>query len=994
MSFPYGQFTAGDNYSAPTTPIDGFPQWETVEREQEQQLQQQSQQQQSQEQSQQQLHHSPTQPTPTFQLIHLEESHSQALEPSSQPSGSLESGAVDNAPIHLHHIVHVDPPRSVDVRLEASGNELFSALGYSDYKASSSSASASANVSGATKQATSGAPSSSSGMVMRSARSTRQFAHQSTHPYQRPATSAAATTPGAGLSSSGTAAAGPSTTRGLMREAQVSGPGPLRFVHHNLLPNVGALPIVSATLSSGGAASAPVSVVPSAMPSPAIPSPVASTSGRFAGSAGSVAGSPVVQLQQSTLMHASPLIPDTPQPAVPLFERKKYIIRADTHYEPEKGVQHILLELPGVQKKDVKLSLVTVRHSRARQLKVSGISDSTLPAPSADVMRLFPESCTRERKFGEFSRTFTVPPDLKNIRRLMRQNGVDAYIVPTDDQHSSEYVADCDMRRAYISGFTGSAGTTIVTLTEAFFIYRWKVLLAGGETVGLVVRNWTLMKQGLPDVPTWQEFLHKNLPEGSKIGIDASLISAQDAESITKQLEPLGSKLVSVAQNLVDEVWGQSPAEKVAKVREEMKKKKAKAVVVTMLDEVAWLFNLRGSDIDYNPVFFSYAIVTEDNVSLFINANQVNEAAHKYLDGVVDILPYETFLSYLKDKANELQLDRDNKIWIASQASLAVAEAIGKDRYLIERSPVNDLKSIKNATELEGFRQCHIRDGVALARYFAWLEEQLTNGVELNESQGADQLEKFRKELDFFQGLSFTTISSTGPNGAIIHYSPDPTDCAIIKRDQIYLCDSGAQFLDGTTDVTRTWHFGTPTSEEKVAFTRVLQGHISIDAAVFPNGTTGFVIDSWARRYLWKDGLDYRHGTGHGVGHFLNVHEGPHGLGVRIAYNSAPLKVGMTLSNEPGYYEDGKYGIRLENIVLVCEAKTPHNFGDKGYLGFERVTMSPIHKKLINVDLLSVEEREWVDNYHAEVWQKVSPLLQHDARALEWLRRETTPLQS
>jgi len=277
-------------------------------------------------------------------------------------------------------------------------------------------------------------------------------------------------------------------------------------------------------------------------------------------------------------------------------------------------------------------------------------------------------------------------------------------------------------------------------------------------------------------------------------------------------------------------------------------------------------------------------------------------------------------------------------------------------------------------------------------RYFAWLEEQLNQGVELSESQGADQLEKFRSELPLFRGLSFTTISSTGPNGAIIHYIPDPHDCAIIRKDQIYLCDSGGQYLDGTTDVTRTLHFGTPTAEQRRAFTRVLQGHIAIDTAVFPTGTSGYNIDTWARRYLWRDGLDYRHGTGHGVGHFLNVHEGPQGIGTRIAYNSTPLRAGMTVSNEPGYYADGDYGIRIENVVIVREAQTLHNFGDKGYLGFEHVTMAPMGRNLIDVSLLSVEEREWVDAYHKEVWEKVSPLLEGDARARAWLQRECAPL--
>jgi Xaa-Pro aminopeptidase len=277
-------------------------------------------------------------------------------------------------------------------------------------------------------------------------------------------------------------------------------------------------------------------------------------------------------------------------------------------------------------------------------------------------------------------------------------------------------------------------------------------------------------------------------------------------------------------------------------------------------------------------------------------------------------------------------------------------------------------------------------------RYFAWLEEQLNQGVKLSESQGADQLEKFRSELHLFKGLSFTTISSTGPNAAIIHYSPDPNDCAIIQKDQVYLCDSGGQYLDGTTDVTRTLHFGTPTDAQRRAFTRVLQGHIAIDTAVFPNGTSGYIIDTWARRYLWRDGLDYRHGTGHGVGHFLNVHEGPQGIGTRLAYNSTPLKPGMTVSNEPGYYADGEYGIRIENVVIVREAQTPNNFGDKGFLGFEHVTMVPMGRNLIDVSLLSADEREWVDAYHKEIREKVSPHLEGDAMARAWLERECASL--
>ncbi|KAF8632157.1 hypothetical protein AX17_004898 [Amanita inopinata Kibby_2008] len=597
---------------------------------------------------------------------------------------------------------------------------------------------------------------------------------------------------------------------------------------------------------------------------------------------------------------------------------------------------------------------------------------------------------------------------LADLRESMRKNNVQAFVVPSEDQHSSEYLAHCDERRAFISGFNGSAGCAIVTLTEAFLFTDGRYFLQAEKQLD---QNWKLMKTGLPDVPTWQEFLHKNLEIPTRIGIDATLISVCDAESLKKNFEPKGSELVSVTPNLVDDIWhdrparpkksvfhldikysGQSHTDKISKVREEMEKKKAKAVIATMLDEVAWLFNLRGSDIDFNPVFFAYAVVTTDSTVLFIEEEKLTAEIRQTLGNAVEIRPYDGFFNYLQSLPNTLELNESSKILLSDKASFAIAEAIGEGRYTVVRSPVADLKAIKNATELEGFRQCHIRDGAALARYFAWLEEQLNNGVELSESQGSDKLEEFRSELDLFRGLSFTTISSTGPNGAIIHYSPDPADCAIIKKDQIYLCDSGAQFLDGTTDVTRTWHFGTPNYQERRAFTRVLQGHIAIDTAVFPNGTTGYIIDSYARRPLWQDGLDYRHGTGHGVGHYLNVHEGPHGIGVRIAYNSAPLKAGMTVSNEPGYYADGQFGIRIENIVLVREVKTPNNFGDKGYLGFEHVTMCPIHKKLVEAALLTAEEKKWLNNYHAEIWEKVSPLLQNDQRALEWLRRECSPL--
>ncbi|KAJ6600013.1 putative Xaa-Pro aminopeptidase P [Mycena vulgaris] len=640
----------------------------------------------------------------------------------------------------------------------------------------------------------------------------------------------------------------------------------------------------------------------------------------------------------------------------------------------------------------------------ARGLRFSSVSALSPHTPSRA------STISRRLNMGAGSQTVHTSERLEKLRQLLAQEQVHAFVVPSEDQHSSEYLAECDERRAFISGFNGSAGCAVITPKDAFLFTDGRYFLQAEQQLD---KNWTLMKQGLPDVPTWQDFLSKKIDPSSRIGIDSTLISAVDAEALSKALKPRKSELASLSKNPIDSVWaedrparpksqvfsldvkysGESHLDKIKRLRDEISKKEAKAMVVTMLDEVAWLFNLRGADIAYNPVFFAYATITMDKATLFIDPDQLDDAARHNLGGDVTIQGYTTFFDNLKDLAKELRLDAATpKVLLGDKSSLAVAEAVGEGNYVLIPSPVADMKAIKNETELEGFRQSHIRDGAALARYFAWLEEQIVAGAELNESQAADKLEEFRSELDLFRGLSFPTISSTGPNGAIIHYSPDANDCAVIKRDQIYLCDSGAQFFDGTTDVTRTWHFGTPNAEEKRAFTRVLQGHIAIDSAIFPNGTTGFVLDAFARRALWQDGLDYRHGTGHGVGHYLNVHEGPHGMGVRILYNSTALKPGMTVSNEPGYYADGRFGIRIENIVLVRQVNTPNNFGDKGFLGFEHVTMCPIQTKLIDKTLFTAEEVRWLNEYHAEIFGKVSGLLEDDPRALEWLERECSAI--
>ncbi|KAH7332769.1 putative Xaa-Pro aminopeptidase P [Rhizoctonia solani] len=627
------------------------------------------------------------------------------------------------------------------------------------------------------------------------------------------------------------------------------------------------------------------------------------------------------------------------------------------------------------------------------------------------------------------ARTVNTTDRLSTLRNLMKDNNIDAYVVVSEDQHSSEYLADCDARRAFISGFDGSAGCAVISTSGAFLFTDGRYFLQAEQQLD---SNWTLMKQGLPGVPTWQEFLAKKLPKGTKIGIDPTLISVSDSTSLRTTLTPRNSSLVPISANLVDKVWtsrpqrpakpidplplkysGTSAAEKLSTLRAKLARAGAIGVVVSLLDEVAWLVGMRGADIDYNPVFFAYATVTPDSATLFVNSSQLTPEAQESLkESGWEVEQYENVIKRLEElgsKVNEVKEEEKaaddeegdelqpkgnakGKVLIDSKASLAVAHALGEGHYQVTRSSVADAKSIKNAVELEGFRNSHIRDGIALARYFAHLEEHLSGSEQpkWNEYQAAQVLERYRSELEWFKGLSFTTISSTGPNGAIIHYSPAEEGSAEIKKDQIYLCDSGAQFLDGTTDVTRTWHFGTPTEEEKRAFTRVLQGHISIDTAVFPTGTTGYILDAFARRALWADGLDYRHGTGHGVGHYLCVHEGPQGIGTRIAYNDTKLKEGMVLSNEPGYYADGKFGIRIESIVLVRKISTPNDFGSRGYLGFEHVTMCPIQTKLVDVSLLNDAEKKWLNDYHAEVLEKVGPELSKvgDLRAQAWLKRE------
>ncbi|KAK2057666.1 metallopeptidase family M24 [Colletotrichum caudatum] len=608
---------------------------------------------------------------------------------------------------------------------------------------------------------------------------------------------------------------------------------------------------------------------------------------------------------------------------------------------------------------------------------------------------------------------------LSRLRELMKERNVDVYVIPSEDSHASEYIAGCDARREFISGFSGSAGCAVVTLDKAALATDGRYFNQASKQLD---QNWLLLKQGLQDVPTWQEWSAEQSAGGKVVGVDPELITGSIAKKLTEKIKRSGgSDLVPLDENLVDLVWAEArPARpknpikvllekfsgkdvktKLKELRQELDKKNSRAFVVSMLDEIAWLFNLRGDDIPYNPVFFSYAIITSDSATLYVDASKLGEETRAYLaDNDVSVKPYEVIFDSINtmrssDKSDQATAGVSSKrFMISTKASWALKRSLGGDGQVDEvRSPIGDSKAVKNKTEMAGMRACHIRDGAALIEYFAWLEDQLVaKKAKLDEVQAADKLEQLRSKHKDYVGLSFDTISSTGANAAVIHYKPERGACSIIDPTAIYLCDSGAQYLDGTTDTTRTLHFEQPTEAEKLAYTLVLKGNIALDTAIFPKGTTGFAIDCLARQHLWKEGLDYRHGTGHGVGSYLNVHEGPIGIGTRVQFAEVALAPGNVLSIEPGFYEDGSYGIRIENVAMVTEVKTKHSFGDKPYLGFEHVTMVPYCRNLIEPGLLTAEEKAWLNAHHADILQKTKEYFQDDPLTMAWLARETQPL--
>ncbi|PSN40454.1 Xaa-Pro aminopeptidase 1 [Blattella germanica] len=579
---------------------------------------------------------------------------------------------------------------------------------------------------------------------------------------------------------------------------------------------------------------------------------------------------------------------------------------------------------------------------------------------------------------------------LQKLRGLMKNvkyvsEPLQAYIIPSEDAHQSEYLAECDRRRAFISGFTGSAGTAIVTENEACLWTDGRYFLQATQEMD---NNWTLMREGIPTTLTQGAWLVKNLPSGSRIGTDPNLIPYHTWTTLQTELTSGNHTLVPINTNLIDLIWedkpsapcnpvmplsvkytGKTSSVKVKEIHAQMIEKGVMMLVVSALDEVAselggkvWV----SSDASYALA----ALVPEKR-------------------RVGEITP----IPVMKAIKNPISAELGGKVWVSSDASYALAALVPEKRRVGEITPIPVMKAIKNPVEIEGLIRAHVRDAVAVCCYFAWLEKEIVKST-VTEISGSEKLEQFRSEQEDFIGPSFSTISSAGPHAAIIHYEPSKKTDRQITTEEIYLCDSGGQYKDGTTDITRTLHFGTPTQHEKESFTRVFKGQCFMGTTVFPSKTKGNCLDTLARKFLWDVGLDYMHGTGHGIGMYLNVHEGPMGISWRVYPNDPGLQEGMFLSNEPGYYEDGKFGIRIEDIVRIVKANTPFNFKDRGYLTFETVTLVPIQTKMLVPEMLTDKEIRHLNEYHSRCRETVGPLLKKMGHheAYEWLCRETEPI--
>lgn len=583
----------------------------------------------------------------------------------------------------------------------------------------------------------------------------------------------------------------------------------------------------------------------------------------------------------------------------------------------------------------------------------------------------------------------SIAEKLKQLRALMVKNNLDFYFVPGRDAHNNEYVPTCWQRRAWISDFNGSAGDVLIGLDNAYLWTDSRYFLQAEQQLDSA--SYTLVKQLQGTPPLHQWFLSN--AKNKVCGVDPRLLSIAEVQQWQEALESVHGKLQPVENNLIDQLWknqppmpnnpiytyplkyaGESSQHKLKKLREILAKKNVQAHVLTSLDAIAWLLNIRGTDIEFNPLPISYALITAEKITLFINPAKVNDADKQYLQSQgADIQSYDAFAAALHQQKGLVWVDPKN-------ASGWVAEQLKSATLFLEASPIQLMKACKNATEIAGMHEAHRRDALAMVKFLHWLENTWPTGV--TEMTASDALEKFRREDPECVDLSFATISAFAANGAVVHYRSTPTTNRHIDDSNLYLIDSGGQYYYGTTDITRTIHLGSPTTAERLHYTLVLKGHLALRHTTFPAETCGEHLDVLARHPLWQLGLNYGHGTGHGVGCYLCVHEGPHRISP--GYSKIPLQPSMIVSNEPGVYFPGQYGIRIENLCLITEASHPL------FYTFEDLTKVPYAQNLIDTEILSAEEIKWINDYHREIYDLLIDDLNDEQRL--WLTQATAPL--
>ena len=580
------------------------------------------------------------------------------------------------------------------------------------------------------------------------------------------------------------------------------------------------------------------------------------------------------------------------------------------------------------------------------------------------------------------------------LRKLMKYHRFDAYIIPSTDPHQSEYIAEHWQSRVWFSGFTGSAGTLVITHDHAGLWTDSRYFIQAEQQ--LLNSPITLHKQGVPHAPEHIAWLGSHLPDGSTIACDGMLFSAYQISVLNRRLEPFGIS-IDTEYDLVSPVWeerpklpdapifehaveftGKSRREKMDLGLKQLEHKYFDFYFLSTLDDIAWLLNIRGKDVDFNPVAICYLILGKTVSYLFIDPAKVSDALKQSLnaDGII-IKPYAKIIDFLPELASSNKIVVDNR-----STSISLYEKIPGRNLILGQNVVQHLKAIKNPTEVSHIRKAMIKDGVALTKLYYWLEQELQQNP-VTEYELAQKLAYFRSTQEGYHGESFAAIVGYNGNGAIVHYRPMSDTSASIIKEGILLLDSGGQYVDGTTDITRTIALGTPTKEQKREYTLVLKGHIALATIQFPEGTKGMQLDTLARMHLWKQGLNYGHGTGHGVGYFLNVHEPPQGFATNPATSrgTTSFKEGMFTSNEPGFYKEGAYGIRIENLML-CIAGAETDFGR--FLKFESLTLFPIATDLIEMDLLNQEEKDWLNSYHEKVLEQLAPQL--EGAELAWLK--------